>query len=324
MLIPFTVAAISPRTRPVNRFSSRWPVPTTSYCRPHSRARHPVAAPPRTVYTVSNLTQSALGLGQDCQCPDHRLLLIAAVTLLVSGIGIMNIMLATVSSRIREIGIRKATAQPIARSASSSSPKPCRFHWWAASSESSSAGRFLSRSGSCGLPNPISGLSAIIAIVVSVSGGSDLRDPAATRAAQLDPVRVCGTSEKQLCALASNLQAAASEPPTNSRAWSEWLSLAAKSGPQNSHRVAALRKLLLVHRKHRPRAHHENRPEIRIQLPGLVFAVVSRPSSPIRAGSASSAALPSTITAWFASSLQTTQVRIRRQVLRLAGLAAGA
>src|SRR6266700_644032 len=36
------------------------------------------------------------------------LLLVAAITLLVSGIGIMNIMLATVSARIREIGIRKA------------------------------------------------------------------------------------------------------------------------------------------------------------------------------------------------------------------------
>ena len=38
----------------------------------------------------------------------YVLLLIAAVTLLVSGIGIMNIMLATVSSRISEIGILKA------------------------------------------------------------------------------------------------------------------------------------------------------------------------------------------------------------------------
>jgi len=55
------------------------------------------------------------------------LLLIAAVVLLVSGIGIMNIMLATVSSRTREIGIRKAVAPPTARSASSSSPKPFSF-----------------------------------------------------------------------------------------------------------------------------------------------------------------------------------------------------
>jgi putative ABC transport system permease protein len=79
-------------------------LPATAQIERVIRSRHR----PESVYTVSNLTQLLSVWDKIANALTVGLLLIAAVTLLVSGIGIMNIMLATVSSRIREIGIRKA------------------------------------------------------------------------------------------------------------------------------------------------------------------------------------------------------------------------
>ena len=67
--------------------------------------------------------------------------LIAAISLVVGGIGIMNIMLATVVERTREVGIRRALARRSATSRGSFWPKawcsPCsaaRSAFWAARS----------------------------------------------------------------------------------------------------------------------------------------------------------------------------------------------
>jgi putative ABC transport system permease protein len=117
------------------------------------------------------------------------LLLIAAVTLIVSGVGIMNIMLATVSSRIREIGVRKAVG---------ATNREIKFQFLAEAIFLSVSGGIVGIIIGLALPYsvrfltnyriPISGLSAIIAIVVSTLVGVLFGTVPATRAAQLDPV----------------------------------------------------------------------------------------------------------------------------------------
>jgi len=63
---------------------------------------------PTSVYTAFTLTQVLHVMAQIATMLTIVLTLAAAITLIVSGVGIMNSMLANVQARIREIGIRKA------------------------------------------------------------------------------------------------------------------------------------------------------------------------------------------------------------------------
>src|SRR5260370_12170741 len=96
------------------------------------------------------------------------LLAVSLVMLLVSGIGIMNIMLATVSARIREIGIRKAMG---------ATNREIRFQFLSEAVLISLIGGVLGIVIRLAIPFsvrfltqyriPISGLSALLSIVVS-------------------------------------------------------------------------------------------------------------------------------------------------------------
>ena len=144
---------------------------------------------PESIYHVENLSQLLDVAGKTANALTAILLLIAAVTLIVSGVGIMNIMLATVNSRIREIGVRKAVG---------ATNKEIKFQFMAEALFISISGGLVGIIIGLALPFsvrfltsfriPISGLSAIIAIVVSTLVGVLFGTVPATRAAQLDPV----------------------------------------------------------------------------------------------------------------------------------------
>ncbi len=144
---------------------------------------------PESVYKVSNLTQLLSVASKTANTLSTVLLLVSVLTLLVSGVGIMNIMLATVNARIREIGVRKAVGATRAE---------IRAQFLTEAMLISLSGGIVGIFLGLALPFsvrfitdyrvPISGWSVIIAVAVSTLVGVVFGTAPAARAAQLDPV----------------------------------------------------------------------------------------------------------------------------------------
>jgi len=144
---------------------------------------------PESVYHVQNLTQLLSVAARIANALTLMLLAISLLILIVSGIGIMNIMLANVRTRIREIGIRKAIG---------ATNREIKLQFLTEAILISLTGGLVGTILGLALPFsvrffteyriPISGLSAIIAIFVASLVGVIFGTVPATRAAQLDPV----------------------------------------------------------------------------------------------------------------------------------------
>lgn len=72
------------------------------------RIRHNIDDPQKDDFTARNTNDAAQTLGSITNALQFFLIAVVVISLLVGGIGIMNIMLAAVVERIREIGLRKA------------------------------------------------------------------------------------------------------------------------------------------------------------------------------------------------------------------------
>jgi putative ABC transport system permease protein len=151
------------------------------------RSRHPDGAE----YKVQSLT-AILGAAKNISLAlTIVLIIIAFIALLISGIGIMNIMLVTVTERTREIGIRKAIG---------AARREILYQFLIESFVISGGGAVIGILIGIALPVaaqfflpgnlrvPVSGLSVVIAFVVSCSTGLFFGYLPASQAASLQPV----------------------------------------------------------------------------------------------------------------------------------------
>jgi putative ABC transport system permease protein len=144
---------------------------------------------PNSVYTVNTMTELLTVAASAADALTVVLLLVSTVTLAVGGVGIMNIMLATVRSRIREIGIRKALG---------ATAREIKLQFLIEAVFISLAGGIvgtivglavpLSLRLFTGYPIPVNLWSVVIALLTSCGVGVIFGTLPANRAAQMDPV----------------------------------------------------------------------------------------------------------------------------------------
>ncbi len=190
ILIPFSVSRYLSNTNNLKQiyFSMRSmaDVPdATKEIKRIVRARHR----PNSVYNTQDLREVLNMANTVSNILTAVLVLVAAVTLAVGGVGIMNIMLATVRSRIREIGIRKALG---------ATRREIKLQFLAEAIILSLAGGIIGTMVGLALPLsvrfftaynlPISVWSIFIALAAAILVGVVFGTVPATRAAQMDPV----------------------------------------------------------------------------------------------------------------------------------------
>jgi putative ABC transport system permease protein len=190
ILIPYPVARYFTGTNTVKQifFSVDNPQqvePAAAHILEVIRARHR----PSSVYNAFTLTAVLRVMNQIATMLTIVLTLASAITLIVSGVGIMNSMLANVQARIKEIGIRKALG---------ATRREILMQFLTESIFMSLSGGLVGTIIGLALPLslrlfspvkiPVSAWSAVIALVTSVLVGVAFGTLPAQRAARLDPV----------------------------------------------------------------------------------------------------------------------------------------
>jgi putative ABC transport system permease protein len=144
---------------------------------------------PTSVYQTQTMTALITLAGEVVNALTAMLLLVSGVTLAVGGVGIMNIMLATVRARTREIGIRKALG---------ATRREIKLQFLLEAVFVSLFGGLIGAVIGLAIPFsvrfltsyrvPVSGWSAVIGLIASASVGIIFGTLPANRAAAMDPI----------------------------------------------------------------------------------------------------------------------------------------